>query len=73
MASLQAYFMGPVSEFCTMQTSEEQKQEVCRMEMEPEVGKGAEGGYPLGSSPPRTCSVMGWVQWGLVPVLGQSG
>lgn len=73
MASLQAYFMGPVSEFCTMQTSEEQKQEVCRMEMEPEVGRGAEGGYPLGSSPLRTCSVMGWVQWGLVPVLGQSG
>lgn len=56
-----------------MQPSEEQKQEVSRMEMEPEVGRGAEGGYPLGLSPLRTCSVMGWVQWGLVPVLGQSG
>lgn len=73
MASLQAYFIGPVSEFRTMQPSEEQKQEVSRMEMEPEVGRGAEGGYPLGLSPLRTCSVMGWVQWGLVPVLGQSG
>lgn len=41
MASPQAYFRGPVSEFCTVQTSEEQKQEATRTEMEPEVGRGA--------------------------------
>lgn len=32
--------MGTVSEFCTVQTSEEQKQEATRMEMEPEGGRG---------------------------------